>query len=68
MSNKLADKLNLKLKGRFRAVSASGHIIEGRYANVSVEDLSEGYKTKLKIGVTDALPNLRQFLVTMSCI
>jgi len=30
MSNRLADKLDLELKGRFRVVSASGHIIEGR--------------------------------------
>ncbi len=55
MSERLANMLNLKLKGRFRAISASGHIIEGKYTEVSVEDISKGYKTKLKMGVTDSL-------------
>ncbi len=51
ISEALADELGVKLYGTYRSYSASGHKIEGRFAQVKFKD--EDLEIDLEVGVSD---------------
>ncbi|HDN65204.1 MAG TPA: retroviral-like aspartic protease [Methanosarcinales archaeon] len=55
MSKRLADSMGTELKGCIEMVSASGHLIVGRQAEVCMRTLSDDMTADLEIGVTDEL-------------
>jgi len=55
MSRRLADSMNMEQKGYIEMVSASGHLIVGRQAEVYLRTLTDDMTAELEIGVTDEL-------------
>ncbi|KAF5416769.1 MAG: hypothetical protein C5S48_02050 [Candidatus Methanogaster sp.] len=55
MIRRLADSMGMELKGRIEMVSASGHLIVGRQAEVGVRTLADDMTADIGIGVTDEL-------------
>ena len=55
MSRRLADSMGMELKGCIEMVSASGHLIVGRQAEVGVRTLADDMTADIEIGVTDEL-------------
>lgn len=55
MSRRLADSMNIEQKGYIEMVSASGHLIVGRQAEVYLRTLTDDMTAELEIGVTDEL-------------
>lgn len=55
MSRRLSDMIGAELRGYLEVVSASGHLISGRLAIVTITTLMDRKSAELEIGVTDEL-------------
>ncbi len=53
VSKKLATELGAELYGSYSAVCASGFLVKGKYANLSIKELGNGKGIALKAGVSD---------------
>lgn len=53
ISQKLANKLNIKLYGIFLAKCASQTILEGGHARVTIKELKSKKEATLEVGVSD---------------
>ena len=53
ISADIARKIHAALMGKYQARCASDFIIEGRYSNVRIKDLKEGFETNLVVGVSN---------------